>query len=171
MSDVTVFMCHPRVAKKFMDVLKDTEVFTHSDYTSKSRNYKLGVAYEDMQAGVQGSLFFDPSSKLPREVLLQTTLKAFGFNMDVWEVCQSKSHDDHLYCSFITKLQVLTHYSHMFFNRSACRERGLSHLSKLYLELMDFSLILYPKFYTGRWIKFPNLKNGSKSQRDTRYSI
>lgn len=108
-------MCHHRVAKKFMDVLKDTEVFTHSDYNSKSRNYKLGVAYEDMQAGVQGSLFFDPSSKLPREVLLETTLKAFGFNMDVWEVCRSKTHDDHLYCSFIAKLQVLTHYSHIFF--------------------------------------------------------
>lgn len=83
---MTVFTYHHRVAKKLMDVLKDTEVFTHSDYTSKSRNYKLGVAYEDMQAGVQGSLFFDPSSKLPREVLLETTLKAFGFSMDVWEV-------------------------------------------------------------------------------------
>lgn len=69
-----------------MEVLKGTEVLTHSDYASKSRNYKLGVAYEDMQASVQGSLFFDPSSQLPREVLLETTLKAFGFDMDVWEV-------------------------------------------------------------------------------------
>lgn len=69
-----------------MEVLKESEVFTHSDYTSKSRNYKLGVTYEDMQASVQGSVFFDPSGNLPREVLLETTLKAFGFNMDVWEV-------------------------------------------------------------------------------------
>lgn len=83
---MTGFLYHHRVAKKFLDVLKDTEVFTHSDYTTKSRNYKLDVAYEDMRAGIQGSLFFDPSSKLPREVLLETTLKAFGFDMDVWEV-------------------------------------------------------------------------------------
>lgn len=69
-----------------MDALQDTDVATHSDYTTKSRNYKLGMAYESMQAAVQGNIVFDPSNQLPREVLLETTLKAFGFNMDIWEV-------------------------------------------------------------------------------------
>lgn len=67
--------------------MQDTEVATHSDYTTKSRNYKLGVAQENVQAVVQGNVVFDPSSQLPREVLLETTLKAFGFSMDLWEVC------------------------------------------------------------------------------------
>lgn len=146
-----------------MDVLKDTEVFTHNDYTSKSRNYKLAVAYEDMHASIQGSLFFDPSSKLPTEVLLETTLKAFGFNMDVWEVCHSKCHD-----VFSPSFSIPSIYYHYITNRLACREKILSQLLKLYLEEMDFSLILCQKFYTGLWIKFPNLINGSKSQRNTR---
>lgn len=104
-SNSIAFTYHHRVAEKFMDVVN--EVFTHSDYTSKSRNYKLGVTYEDMQASIQGNVFFDPSSKLPREVLLETTLKAFGFNMDVWEVGQSKGHAEHLYCSvFVTKVWI-----------------------------------------------------------------
>lgn len=69
-----------------MDALQDTDVTTHSDYTTKSRNYKL--------AGVQGHIVFDPSSQLPREVLLETTLKAFGFNMDIWEVCSTAGHNN-----------------------------------------------------------------------------
>ena len=70
-----------------MDVLQDTDVTTHNDFTTKSRNYKLGVAHESMQAAIQGNTIFDPSSQLPREVMLETTLKAFGFSMDLWEVC------------------------------------------------------------------------------------
>lgn len=69
-----------------MDALQDTDVATHNDYTTKSRNYKLGVAHESMQAAIQGNIVFDPSNQLPREVLLETTLKAFGFNLDIWEV-------------------------------------------------------------------------------------
>nr|XP_046228823.1 apolipoprotein B-100-like [Scatophagus argus] len=75
-----------RLREKIMDVLQDTDIATHNDYTTKSRNYKLGVAHNNMQASVQGNIIFDPSSQLPREVLLETTLKAFGFNMDIWEV-------------------------------------------------------------------------------------
>lgn len=73
------------LGKKIVDALQDTGVTTHSDYTTKSRNYKLGVAHESMLASIQGNIVFDPSSQLPREVLLETTLKAFGFNMDIWE--------------------------------------------------------------------------------------
>lgn len=72
-----------------MDALEDTEVTTHTDFTTKSRNYKLGMAHEDMLASIQGNMIFDPSSQLPREVMLETTLKAFGFQMNIWEVCNA----------------------------------------------------------------------------------
>ncbi|XP_038134630.1 apolipoprotein B-100-like [Cyprinodon tularosa] len=67
-------------------VLMDTDISTHNDYTTKSRNYKLGIAHENMEASIQGNVIFDPSNQLPREVLLETTLKAFGYNLDIWEL-------------------------------------------------------------------------------------
>ncbi|XP_039980964.1 apolipoprotein B-100-like [Xiphias gladius] len=75
-----------KLGRKIVDALQDTDVATHDDYTTKSRNYKLGVAHDSMQAAIQGNIIFDPSSQLPREVLLETTLKAFGFSMDIWEI-------------------------------------------------------------------------------------
>uniref|UniRef100_A0AAZ1X7E0 Vitellogenin domain-containing protein n=1 Tax=Oreochromis aureus TaxID=47969 RepID=A0AAZ1X7E0_OREAU len=75
-----------KLGEKIMDALQDTEVSTHSDYTTKSRNYELGMAHESMAAKIQGNVIFDPSSTLPREVLLETTLNAFGYSMDIWEV-------------------------------------------------------------------------------------
>lgn len=88
-----------------MDALQDTDVATNNDYTTKSHNYKLGMAHESMQANIQGNIIFDPSSQLPREVLLETTLKAFGYNMDLWEVCNTLGHIDQSFlavskCSF-----------------------------------------------------------------------
>ncbi|XP_026174369.1 apolipoprotein B-100-like [Mastacembelus armatus] len=74
------------IGRKIMDALQDTDVTTHSDYTTMSRNYKLDVAHDTMQAAIQGNVVFDPTSQLPREVLLETTLKVFGYNMDIWEV-------------------------------------------------------------------------------------
>ncbi|XP_068593389.1 apolipoprotein B-100-like [Cebidichthys violaceus] len=74
-----------KLGQKIMDALQDTDVTTHSDYTTKSRNYKLGLAQKSMQADVLGNIVFDPSSHLPREVLLETTLKAFGYDIDLWE--------------------------------------------------------------------------------------
>lgn len=74
-----------------MNALQDTDVATHNDFTTKSRNYKLGMAYESMQANMQGNVIFDPSSLLPREVLLETTLNVFGTKRDIWEV-----RSDHL---------------------------------------------------------------------------
>uniref|UniRef100_A0A3Q3W5I2 Vitellogenin domain-containing protein n=1 Tax=Mola mola TaxID=94237 RepID=A0A3Q3W5I2_MOLML len=75
-----------KLAMKIMNALQDTDVATDNDYTTKSHNYKLGLSYKDMLASIQGNIIFDPSSHLPREVLLETTLKAFGFNMDIWEI-------------------------------------------------------------------------------------
>ncbi|KAM8832925.1 apolipoprotein B-100-like [Spinachia spinachia] len=75
-----------KLGKKIMDSLQDTDVTTHSDFTTKSRNYKMGLAQENIQAAILGNIVFDPSSQLPREVLMETTLKAFGFSMDLWEI-------------------------------------------------------------------------------------
>lgn len=86
------YIYYSRLSEKIMDALQDSDVTTHNDYTTMSRNYKLGVAHENMQASIQGNVIFDPSSQLPREVLLETTLKAFGFNMDIWEVCNTEGH-------------------------------------------------------------------------------
>ncbi|XP_069573252.1 apolipoprotein B-100-like [Brachyistius frenatus] len=74
-----------KLGKKIMAALEDTDVATHSDYTTKSRNYKLGMAYENSLANIQGNVIFDPSSQLPREALLETTLEVFGYSMDIWE--------------------------------------------------------------------------------------
>ncbi|KAM3603035.1 uncharacterized protein V6R79_015481 [Siganus canaliculatus] len=74
------------LGQKIKDALEDTDFTTHNDYMTKSRNYRLGVGLDNVHADIQGNLLFDPSSQLPREVMLETTLEAFGFNMDVWEI-------------------------------------------------------------------------------------
>ncbi len=69
--------------------MQDDEVLTHSNYTQLSRNYKMDVfmpGKDVMGSNMQGSIIFDPSSQLPREVMLETTLKAFGYNLDFIEV-------------------------------------------------------------------------------------
>lgn len=69
--------------------MHDEEVLTHSNYTQLSRNYKMDVfmpGKDVMGSSMQGSIIFDPSSHLPREVMLETTLKAFGYNLDFMEV-------------------------------------------------------------------------------------
>ncbi|KAK2856130.1 hypothetical protein Q5P01_004865 [Channa striata] len=74
------------LARKLSDSLQDIDVTTHYNYATKSRNYKLGAGPDSLHPGFQSNIIFDPSSQLPREVLLETTLNAFGFNMDIWEV-------------------------------------------------------------------------------------
>lgn len=48
------------------------------DPTMFSRNYKMG--------SVQGNIIFEGSSYLPKEVMLEMTLRAFGFDIDMMEV-------------------------------------------------------------------------------------
>lgn len=43
-----------------------------------SRNYKIG--------SVEGNMIFEGTSYLPKEVMLEMTLKAFGFDIDMMEV-------------------------------------------------------------------------------------
>ncbi|XP_077444059.1 apolipoprotein B-100-like [Stigmatopora argus] len=70
------------LGRKIIDALQDIDVGTHNDYTTKSRNYKIGTTH----GNIQGNVIFDPSNQLPREVMLQSTLNIFGYNMDMWEL-------------------------------------------------------------------------------------
>lgn len=77
---------------KITEVLQDIDETTHSEFTTMSRNYKMEAAMPgNMQTSMQGNIIFDPSSQLPKEVMLETTLKAFGYNIDMWEVCKKEA--------------------------------------------------------------------------------
>uniref|UniRef100_A0A4W5MPT2 Vitellogenin domain-containing protein n=1 Tax=Hucho hucho TaxID=62062 RepID=A0A4W5MPT2_9TELE len=77
----------PETIKYILDVLADpTIATTHGDYTTMSRNYKMDAALNNMKTSMQGNMIFDPTSQLPKEIMLETTLKAFGYNMDMWEI-------------------------------------------------------------------------------------
>lgn len=120
-----------------MNALQGTDVATHSDYTTLSRNYKLGMAHENMQANIQGNIVFDTNSQLPREVLLETTLKAFGYNMDLWEVCYTVDYNNQYY----SRKQSLSHSGQNFF--SLINPTYLP----LKLNLNSFVVVvIYPRF-------------------------
>uniref|UniRef100_A0A8C7PEG7 Vitellogenin domain-containing protein n=1 Tax=Oncorhynchus mykiss TaxID=8022 RepID=A0A8C7PEG7_ONCMY len=61
-----------------LDALQGNEVGTVMDPTKFSRNYMIG--------SVQGNMLFEGTSYLPKEVMLEMTLKAFGYNVDMMEV-------------------------------------------------------------------------------------
>uniref|UniRef100_A0AAZ3SHM5 Vitellogenin domain-containing protein n=1 Tax=Oncorhynchus tshawytscha TaxID=74940 RepID=A0AAZ3SHM5_ONCTS len=63
---------------KILDALQGNEVGTVMDPTKFSRNYMIG--------SVQGNMLFEGTSYLPKEVMLEMTLKAFGYNVDMMEV-------------------------------------------------------------------------------------
>lgn len=48
------------------------------DPTKFSRNYKIG--------SVEGNMIFEGTSYLPKEAMLEMTLRAFGYEIDMMEV-------------------------------------------------------------------------------------
>lgn len=48
-----------------------------------SGNYKIATPF----GSVQSNIIFDAANTLPKEVMLETTLKVFDYNYDVFEVC------------------------------------------------------------------------------------
>ncbi|XP_029281472.1 LOW QUALITY PROTEIN: apolipoprotein B-100-like [Cottoperca gobio] len=64
--------------QKIRDALQGNEVGPTMDPTKFSRNYKIG--------SVEGNMIFEDSSYLPKEVMLEMTLKAFGYDIDMMEV-------------------------------------------------------------------------------------
>ncbi|XP_032399523.1 apolipoprotein B-100 [Etheostoma spectabile] len=60
------------------DALQGNEVGPTMDPTKFSRHYMIG--------SVEGNMIFEGTSYLPKEVMLEMTLKAFGFDIDMMEV-------------------------------------------------------------------------------------
>ncbi|TDH00514.1 hypothetical protein EPR50_G00189250 [Perca flavescens] len=64
--------------QKIREALQGNEVGPTMDPTKFSRNYKIG--------SVEGNMIFEGTSYLPKEVMLEMTLKAFGYDIDMMEV-------------------------------------------------------------------------------------
>ncbi|XP_067098265.1 apolipoprotein B-100-like [Osmerus mordax] len=64
--------------QKILDALQGNEVGTIMDSTRFSRNYRIG--------SVESNMIFDGTSYFPRELMLEITLKAFGYDIDMMEV-------------------------------------------------------------------------------------
>lgn len=72
-----MFLSH-RLRQKIKDALQSNEIRPNMDPIVFSRNYKIG--------SLEGNMIFEGASYLPKEVMLETTLKAFGFEVDMLEV-------------------------------------------------------------------------------------
>ncbi|MCJ8743825.1 hypothetical protein PDJAM_G00098620, partial [Pangasius djambal] len=64
--------------QQILDTLQGNEVGNLMDATKFSRNYKIG--------SLEGNMIFDRENKLPTEVMLEMTLNAFGYDIDMVEV-------------------------------------------------------------------------------------
>ncbi|MED6267510.1 hypothetical protein CHARACLAT_013010 [Characodon lateralis] len=64
--------------QKIQDVLQGNEIGPTMDPMNFSRNYKIG--------SVQGNMIFEGVSYLPKEVMLEMTLRAFGFEIEMMEI-------------------------------------------------------------------------------------
>ncbi|KAM4713132.1 apolipoprotein Bb, tandem duplicate 1 [Anableps anableps] len=64
--------------QKIQDALQGNEIGPTMDPIKFSRNYKIG--------SVQGNMIFEGISYLPKEVMLEMTLRAFGFEIDMMEI-------------------------------------------------------------------------------------
>uniref|UniRef100_UPI0037E87793 apolipoprotein Bb, tandem duplicate 1 n=1 Tax=Semicossyphus pulcher TaxID=241346 RepID=UPI0037E87793 len=64
--------------QKILDALQGNEIGPTMDPTKFSRNYKVG--------SVEGNMIFEGTSYLPKEAMLEMTLKAFGYDIDMMEI-------------------------------------------------------------------------------------
>ncbi|XP_034556005.1 apolipoprotein B-100-like [Notolabrus celidotus] len=64
--------------QKIIDALQGNEVGPIMDPTKFSSHYKIG--------SVEGNVIFEGPSYLPKEVMLEMTLKAFGYDIDMMEI-------------------------------------------------------------------------------------
>ncbi|XP_061742378.1 apolipoprotein Bb, tandem duplicate 1 isoform X2 [Nerophis ophidion] len=64
--------------QKIRDALQDNEIGSIMDPMKFSRNYRLG--------SVEGNMIFEGTSYLPKEAMLEMTLRAFGLDVDMMEV-------------------------------------------------------------------------------------
>lgn len=69
-----------RLRQRIRDALQGNDIGPVMDRTKFSNNYKIG--------SVEGNMLFEGSGFLPREVMLEMTLRAFGYDVDMMEVKQ-----------------------------------------------------------------------------------
>uniref|UniRef100_A0A665W854 Apolipoprotein Bb, tandem duplicate 2 n=1 Tax=Echeneis naucrates TaxID=173247 RepID=A0A665W854_ECHNA len=64
--------------QKIHDAFQGNEIGPIMDPTKFSRNYKIG--------SIEGNMIFEGTSYLPKELMLEMTLKAFGYEIDMMEI-------------------------------------------------------------------------------------
>lgn len=94
---VTNTCVHHRLRQKVYDALQGNDIGSIMDPTKFSRNYKIG--------SVEGNMIFEGNSYLPKEVMLDMTLRAFGFEIDMMEV---KNNIYNLICAMRLLFIVVT---------------------------------------------------------------
>lgn len=68
----------PRLRQMIRNVMQDNEIGPVMDATKFSRNYQMG--------SLEGNVIFEGNSYLPKEAMLEMTLRAFGYDIDMMEV-------------------------------------------------------------------------------------
>lgn len=79
---VGCFFFSHRLRQKMRAVLQSNKIGPIMDSTKFSRNYKMG--------SLEGNMIFEGASYLPKEAMLEMTLKAFGYDIDMMEVNSSR---------------------------------------------------------------------------------
>ncbi|XP_048062834.1 apolipoprotein B-100-like [Megalobrama amblycephala] len=64
--------------KKILNALQGNEIRSVTDPTKFSRNYKIG--------SLEGNVIFESEELLPNEVILEMTMNAFGYDIDMFEI-------------------------------------------------------------------------------------
>uniref|UniRef100_A0A671N175 Apolipoprotein B-100-like n=1 Tax=Sinocyclocheilus anshuiensis TaxID=1608454 RepID=A0A671N175_9TELE len=64
--------------EKILNALQGNEIRISTDPTKYSRNYKIG--------SLEGNVIFESEELLPNEVILEMTLNAFGYHVDMFEI-------------------------------------------------------------------------------------
>lgn len=120
----------PRLRQMIRDAMQDNKIGNIMDPTKFSRNYKMG--------SVEGNVIFEGNSYLPKEAMLEMTLRAFGYDIDMMEV--NIFIVSSLSCVLIYFLEVATLKKNLcHLNRLAWRAQDLSPQWKPCLERTDSS--------------------------------
>lgn len=99
-----------------------------------SRNYKL----DSSLGSIQSNIIFDGSDTLPKEMMLETTLKVFDYSYDIFEVLNDMN------LQYKNQFSVEVQTFKISFLRSALMERDLNQRSMLFLGREVCSLNPFP---------------------------
>lgn len=89
---ICIAILFPSLKSRVEEALKGNQVPTAKDFRKFSQNYQISKrvsvpGLDPISAKVEGNLVFDPSSYVPKETMLKTTLNVYGFGpSDIFEV-------------------------------------------------------------------------------------